>query len=163
MWINKNLVQQVGDQTKVCVFVYLMTPLGARTIQRPVLGVMYYEKKSKRKAAAVWRDWGRITRQATYVQRKIEAISLNHSCCGRDMIIKYYECLYFCLSELTRKPRLFSVTRGPSGITKFFHIISQTARTSEKRIMKHKMCFNFLYNFRLKHFQFWEELSEIWS
>jgi hypothetical protein len=163
-WINKNLVHQVEDQTKVYVFVYLMTPSAARTIQRPVLGVMYYEKKSKRKAAIVWRAWGRITRQATYVQRKIEASSLNHSCCGKDISIKYYECLYSCLSDdLTCKPRLISVTCGSSGITKFFHIISQTARTQEKQIMEHNMCFNFVYNFRLKYFQFWEELSEIWS
>jgi hypothetical protein len=26
-----------------------------------------------------------------------------------------------------------------------------------------KLCFDILYNFRLKHFSFWEELSTIWS
>ena len=31
----------------------------------------------------------------------------------------------------------------------------------EKNIIEHKMCFDFLYNFYLKYFSFWEELSEI--
>jgi len=33
----------------------------------------------------------------------------------------------------------------------------------EKQVIEHKMRFDFLYNFRLKHFLFYEELSEIWS
>ena len=34
----------------------------------------------------------------------------------------------------------------------------------KKKVTEHKMCvFYFLYNFCLKHFSFWEELSEIWS
>jgi hypothetical protein len=33
----------------------------------------------------------------------------------------------------------------------------------KKIVIEHKMCFDFLYNFRLKHFLFWEELSEIWQ
>ena len=37
--------------------------------------------------------------------------------------------------------------------TIFFHIISQTVRFS-KELAEHKMCFDFLYNFCLKHFSF---------
>jgi hypothetical protein len=32
-----------------------------------------------------------------------------------------------------------------------------------KKGFEHKMCFDFLYNLCLKHFSFYEELSEIWS
>jgi len=45
----------------------------------------------------------------------------------------------------------------------YFHIILQTARFSEKSHWKQNMCFDFLYKIRLKHFSFYEELSEIWS
>jgi hypothetical protein len=34
----------------------------------------------------------------------------------------------------------------------FFHIISQTARFSKKKIIDNKLCFDFLYNVSLKHF-----------
>jgi hypothetical protein len=33
----------------------------------------------------------------------------------------------------------------------------------KKKVIEHKMCFDFLYNFYLKHFSFQEELSEIIS
>jgi hypothetical protein len=45
----------------------------------------------------------------------------------------------------------------------FSHIISQTARFSKKRYWTQNVCFDFLYNFCLKHFSFREEFSEIWS
>jgi len=47
--------------------------------------------------------------------------------------------------------------------TIFFHIISQTVRFSWKSYWTQNVCFDFLYNFRLKHFSFQEEFSEIWS
>jgi len=33
----------------------------------------------------------------------------------------------------------------------------------KEHIVDHKMCFDILYSFCLKHFSFYEELSEIWS
>jgi hypothetical protein len=44
-----------------------------------------------------------------------------------------------------------------------FHIISQTARFSKKTYWKQNVCFDFVCHFRLIHFSFQEELSEIWS
>jgi hypothetical protein len=32
-----------------------------------------------------------------------------------------------------------------------------------RKVIEHKMCFDFLYKFCLKHFSFHEELAEIWS
>jgi hypothetical protein len=42
---------------------------------------------------------------------------------------------------------------GMSGPAVFFHIISQKARfLGNKSVTQHKMCFDFLCNFYLKHF-----------
>ena len=56
----------------------------------------------------------------------------------------------------------------------FFRIISQTAHDfRQKKVIEHKtcvlifsttfVCFDFLYNFRLKRFSFWKKFSRIWS
>ena len=31
----------------------------------------------------------------------------------------------------------------------------------KKKVIEHKMCFDFLYNFRLKHFSLYEEMREM--
>ena len=41
--------------------------------------------------------------------------------------------------------------RGLTGSAVYLHIIPQTGRFSEETI-EHKMCFDFLYSFCLKHF-----------
>ena len=49
-------------------------------------------------------------------------------------------------------PMRHIVICGLSGSTIFFHIISQTAGFSKKKVSGHKMCFDILYYFCLKHF-----------
>jgi len=50
----------------------------------------------------------------------------------------------------------FIVNCGLSGSTQFFHIISQSERILEKKLLniKKNVCFEFLYKFCLKHFSF---------
>jgi len=43
------------------------------------------------------------------------------------------------------------------------HYLTNGTIFEEKKLWTQKVCFDFLYNFCLKHFSFWEELSEIWS
>ena len=55
------------------------------------------------------------------------------------------------------------VIRSLSDSTMLFYIISSTARFSGKKIYwTQNVCFDFLYNFWVKHFLLLEEMSEIW-
>jgi hypothetical protein len=51
---------------------------------------------------------------------------------------------------------------GLSGCNVFPHI-SLRAQLKKKSLRKQTVCFDFLYNFCLKHFSFYEKLSKIWS
>jgi len=83
-----------------------------------------------------------------YVQHNIEARSHNH-CCGRRAInITNSESVFVPLGIQN-----YNVTRGLSGSSTFCHI-SQTARFTGEVDRKQNMCFDFLYNFYLKHFSF---------
>jgi hypothetical protein len=45
--------------------------------------------------------------------------------------------------------------------TIFSHIISYMARFSKKKLLNQNVCFDFLYNFGLKHFLLYKRRSEI--
>jgi hypothetical protein len=84
-------------------------------------------------------------------KRNTEARSCNHCCSGKAIRITHSECVYVALSIQYEMRMRHIVIRGLFGSTIFFHIISQTARFS-KKVTEHKMCFDFSYNFCLKHF-----------
>jgi len=87
-------------------------------------------------------------RHAMYVQHNIEARSRNR-CCGRRAInITHYECVFVPLDI-----QKCIVIHGLSGSTTFFHF-SQTARFTGEGDTTQDLCFDFLYNFFLKHFSF---------
>ena len=44
-----------------------------------------------------------------------------------------------------------------------FPLFSKTVRFLKKKYWTQNLCFDFLYNFCLKHFSFWEEMSELGS
>jgi len=83
-------------------------------------------------------------------------------CRGKEIRITYSECVYLALIIQHAMCLLHIVICGLSGCTIFFHFISKTARFSEKSYWVLNVCFDFLYKFCLKHFSFWEEMSEIW-
>jgi len=50
---------------------------------------------------------------------------------------------------------------GLGGCTMFFHITSQMSRFSGKKVIEHKMCLDFPYNFCLEQFSFYDVFSQI--
>ena len=50
-----------------------------------------------------------------------------------------------------------------SGCAVFSDVTSQEARLKKKTYWTQNVCFEFLYNFCLKYFSFYEEMNEIWS
>ena len=45
----------------------------------------------------------------------------------------------------------------------YFSTLSQKRHDFRRNVIEHQMCSDFLYKFCIKHFSFWEEVSEIWS
>ena len=50
---------------------------------------------------------------------------------------------------------------GLPGSTVYFYDISNSMVFEKKKVIEHKMCVDFVYNFCLKHFSFYDEVSEI--
>jgi len=66
----------------------------------------------------------RNSRQEMYEYRNIDALSRNHCCCGKAIIIKYSECGSVVLANQYAKRMRRIVTCGLSGSNLFFNIIS---------------------------------------
>ena len=62
-------------------------------------------------------------------------------------------CLYYCLSYLACQLHFhYTVICRLSGSTIFSHYLINGTIFEEKKVIKHKICFYFLYKFSLKHF-----------
>jgi hypothetical protein len=104
-------------------------------------------------------------RPAIYVSRNTETrCSRNHYCHAKAKRIIYYVCVcVFVTLGIQHAMRMcYIVICGLCGSTIFSHVISQTALFLEKKSYCIKSGCFFLYNFRQKHFAFWEEFSEVW-
>jgi len=93
-----------------------------------------------------------------YYNATLGALSCNHCYRGKGISITF-TLVALGKQHAMRMRHIF--IRGLAATTKFFHIISLKALLWRKKVTEQKRVFYFLYNFRLKHFSFQEELREI--
>jgi len=84
---------------------------------------------------------------------------------GQQNVKTMSVCLSSCCSYPARKPHIFCPVLycylWPVWLYRVLSHYFVQGTTFGKRFIEQKMCFDFMYNFPLKHFSFWEELSEI--
>ena len=89
----------------------------------------------------------------------------DHCCSGKSLRITYSQCVFVALGTQYAMCMYLTVICSLSGSTKIFHgylISRKIFKKKKKKVIEHKTCFDFLYNFCLKHLSLWEEQSKIW-
>jgi hypothetical protein len=93
----------------------------------------------------------------------IEACKCTHHCSGKAISVTYCGCVFIALGIQHAMRMRHIVNCGLSvRLYNIFSTFSHKRHDFRKKITEHKMCFDFLYNFCVKHFSFQAELSEMW-
>ena len=93
-------------------------------------------------------------RQRTYTQNTV-VHSHNHCCLGKAMNMTYSECVSVAWAiQHTKQMPLLHRHLCLFACTTVFHIISQMVQFLEEGYWTQNACFDFHYNFCLKHFSF---------
>ena len=93
------------------------------------------------------------------LQRNTESLSRNHCCRGKTVLHILSMFVALVIEHTKRMRRVISAWPLWLHHTFRHYLINDTI--FGKKVIEHKMCFDFLYNFYLKYLSFWEELSEI--
>jgi hypothetical protein len=82
-----------------------------------------------------------------------EARSRNHVCREKAISITYFECVSVTLIIQHAKRLRYIVIRVLPGFAVFFYIHFYTI-LEKKKVIEYEICFDFPYNYCLKHFPF---------
>jgi hypothetical protein len=81
--------------------------------------------------------------------------SCNHCCRGKAISIAYSERVSIALAiQHAKRMRYILLLSVVCLAVQYFSTLSDTRHDFRKKVIDHKMCFLFLYNFCLKHFSF---------
>ena len=102
------------------------------------------------------------TRHVLYVQHNTEARLHNHCCCGKVIIINYYVYVFVVLviQHANHFYMLYCLSPLAHQALSYFSTLSHKRHDFLKKKRGYvtcNVCFNFLYNFCLKHFSFYKE------
>jgi hypothetical protein len=90
--------------------------------------------------------------QCTY-KRNIEGRSRNHCCRGKAISIRYSECVFVALvihHAMRMRHIIFSYVACLA--VYIFSTVPHKRHDFREKVIEHKICFDFLYNFSQKHF-----------
>ena len=86
-------------------------------------------------------------------KRNIDARSRNHCCRGKAISITYSECVSVALviQHAKRMRRIILSSVACLAVPRF-SVSAHKRHDFRENVTEHKICFDFLYNFCLKHF-----------
>jgi hypothetical protein len=160
LWESYAVIARVGQRVKVSFF------NDEGTIYRRVQGHLWVEDAaSKSMLSNLWiseifQNWfpcncrqNNNTRQAMYGQRNIKTLSYNHCCSWKEIGVAYSECALVDFGiQRARACTILSSVVCPE--VQYFSTLPHKRHDFQKNVNRHKICFNFLYNFCPKHFSF---------
>ena len=89
-------------------------------------------------------------------------VCMHHCCRGRTTGITCTECVSVAfVNQHSKSMRCIILLSVASPAVPYLWTLSHKQHNFRKKIIEHKMCFDFLCSIYLKHFSFWEKFREI--
>ena len=97
-----------------------------------------------------------------HINVTFEVRSQKHCCHGKAISITYCECVFVALViQHAMHVHHIVICITCLALHHFYTLCHKQHNFRGGELLNGKLCFDFLYNFYLKHISFWEELSEI--